>query len=129
VPPVVVAWDGRMSLPFSVPAEMDLDWECEVTLEGGGSVRAHGRLFDLPATDHAWPAGVVHCVWDAYEPSPGVLNYEVWHARLGADGRWSAPENRPVARARTSSLRSRPRRRAGCGWPGHQRGGRRPVVQ
>ena len=28
VPPVVLAWDGRMTLPFSVPADMDLDWEC-----------------------------------------------------------------------------------------------------
>ena len=74
VPPVVLAWDGRMVLPFSVPAEMDLDWECEVTLEGGGSVRAHGRLFDLPASGHAWPGGVVHCVRRA----------EVWlEAQLG----------------------------------------------
>src|SRR5688500_13874686 len=46
VPPVVLAWDGRMVLPFSVPAEVDQNWECEVTLEGGGSVRAQGRLFD-----------------------------------------------------------------------------------
>src|SRR4051812_15220647 len=33
VPPVVLAWDGQLSLPFSVPAEMDGDWECEVTLD------------------------------------------------------------------------------------------------
>jgi 4-alpha-glucanotransferase len=74
-PPVVLAWDGRMSLPFQVPAEMDLDWECEVTLEGGGTVRAHGRLFDLPAANHAWPAGVVHCIRTADMWLEGQLGY------------------------------------------------------
>jgi 4-alpha-glucanotransferase len=75
VPPVVLAWDGRLSLPFSVPAEMDLDWECEVTTEQGGVVRAHGRLFDLPADSHAWPGGVVHCVRRAEVWLEGQLGY------------------------------------------------------
>ncbi|HEY5923833.1 MAG TPA: 4-alpha-glucanotransferase [Kofleriaceae bacterium] len=75
VPPVVLAWDGRLVLPFSVPAEMDLDWECEVTLEGGGIVRGHGRLFDLPASGHAWPGGVVHCVRRAELWLEGQLGY------------------------------------------------------
>jgi 4-alpha-glucanotransferase len=87
VPPVVLAWDGRMSLPFSVPAEMDLDWECEVTTEQGGLVRAHGRLFDLPASDHAWPAGVVHCVRRAEVWLEGQLGYHTvkWKA-AGTEG-------------------------------------------
>src|SRR4051812_15789899 len=36
VPPVVLAWDGELVLPFSVPAEFDDDWECTVTTEQGG---------------------------------------------------------------------------------------------
>lgn len=75
VPPVVVAWDGRMTLPFSVPAEFDDDWECVVSIEGGGGVRAHGRLFDLPADSHAWPDGVVHCVRRAEVWLEGQLGY------------------------------------------------------
>ncbi len=75
VPPVVLAWDGRLVLPFTVPAEMDLDWECEITLEGGGGLRAHGRLFDLPADSHAWPGGVVHCVRRAEIWLEGLLGY------------------------------------------------------
>ena len=75
VPPVVLAWDGRLSLPFSVPAEMDLDWECEVTTEQGGLVRAHGRLFDLPAEGHGWPGGAVHCVRRAEVWLEGQLGY------------------------------------------------------
>ena len=75
VPPVVLAWDGRMSLPFAVPAEFDDDWQCEVTLEGGGMVRAHGRLFDLPSDSHAWPGGVVHCVRRAEVWLEGALGY------------------------------------------------------
>ena len=62
VPPVVVAWDGTLEVPFSVPAEDNAEWELEVETEGGGLHRAHGRLFDLPADGHAWPGGVVHCV-------------------------------------------------------------------
>ncbi|HUS31653.1 MAG TPA: 4-alpha-glucanotransferase [Kofleriaceae bacterium] len=75
VPPVVLAWDGRLALPFHVPAEFDDDWECEVTLEDGGTVRAHGRLFDLPAEGHAWPGGVVHCRRTASVWLEGQLGY------------------------------------------------------
>ncbi|HEU4610520.1 MAG TPA: 4-alpha-glucanotransferase, partial [Kofleriaceae bacterium] len=75
VPPVVLAWDGRLSLPFSVPADMDLDWECEVKTEQGGTFRAHGRLFDLPADGHAWPGGAVHCVRRAELWLEGQLGY------------------------------------------------------
>src|SRR3954469_11798047 len=59
VPPVLLAWDGQLALTFNVPAEMEGDWECEVTLDieanasgsavvgvegagGGGVIRAHG---------------------------------------------------------------------------------------
>jgi 4-alpha-glucanotransferase len=87
VPPVVLAWDGRMSLPFSVPADMDLEWECEVTTEQGGLVRAHGRLFDLPASNHAWPGGAVHCVRRAEVWLEGQLGYHTvkWKA-AGTEG-------------------------------------------
>jgi 4-alpha-glucanotransferase len=87
VPPIVLAWDGRLVLPFSVPAEMDLDWECEITLEGGGGIRAHGRLFDLPADSHAWPSGVVHCVRRAEIWLEGQLGYHTltWKA-AGTEG-------------------------------------------
>jgi hypothetical protein len=37
--------------------------------------------------------GAVHCVWDAYRPAPGQLDYEIYQAVLGADGRWSPPVN------------------------------------
>src|SRR5690606_12081261 len=49
VPPVVLAWDGTLSLPFSVPAERDAEWSCEVTTEEGSTFAARGRLFELPA--------------------------------------------------------------------------------
>ena len=62
VPPVVIGWDGTLVVPFSVPADLDGPWEIEVTTEAGQQVRAHGRLFELPADGHAWPQGVVHCV-------------------------------------------------------------------
>jgi len=62
VPPVVIGWDGELIVPFSVPAELDEHWEVEVTTAEGRTIRAHGRLFELPAEHHAWPGGVVHCV-------------------------------------------------------------------
>jgi len=62
VPPVVIGWDGELIVPFSVPAELDEPWEVVVTTEAGRTIRAHGRLFELPAEHHAWPGGVVHCV-------------------------------------------------------------------
>ena len=61
VPPVVVGWNGTLVVPFTVPADLDTDWEVEVTAESGHTLRAHGRLFELPADSHEWPSGVVHC--------------------------------------------------------------------
>lgn len=75
VPPVVLAWDGELVLPFSVPAEFDDDWECTVTTEQGGQFRAKGRLFDLPGDGHGWPGGVVHCVRRATVFLEGQLGY------------------------------------------------------
>lgn len=62
VPPVVIGWNGTLVVPFRVPAEFDDDWEVEIATEGGRTIHARGRLFDLPADSHAWPGGVVHCV-------------------------------------------------------------------
>jgi 4-alpha-glucanotransferase len=75
VPPVVVGWDGVLVVPFSVPAGLDEPWEVEVTTEAGRTIRAHGRLFELPAQDHAWPGGVVHCVRRARIALDGELGY------------------------------------------------------
>ena len=81
VPPVVTGWDGELVVPFSVPAESDGRWEVEVATEAGQTVRAHGRLFELPATGHAWPGGVVHCVRRA-RIAVGELGYHTvrWQA-------------------------------------------------
>jgi 4-alpha-glucanotransferase len=62
VGPVVVGWNGTLVVPFAVPASSDGDWEVEVTTESGRHVKAHGRLFELPADSHAWPGGQVHCI-------------------------------------------------------------------
>lgn len=62
VPPVVHGWNGTLVIPFAVPASSDGDWEVQVRTESGRTVKAHGRLFDLPADSHAWPGGVVHCI-------------------------------------------------------------------
>jgi 4-alpha-glucanotransferase len=75
VPPVVLAWDGTLALPFAVPAERDGTWTCEVTTEQGATLAARGQLFDLPAHGHAWPGGVVHCVRTATVPLGGQLGY------------------------------------------------------
>jgi len=108
VPPVVLAWDGELALTFFVPAEMDGEWECEVILEetanstasavsqsgalgggvsssGSGVIRAHGRLFDLPADGHAWPGGAVHCRRTARVWLEGQLGYHKgkWRAAGG----------------------------------------------
>ena len=61
-PPVVIGWDGTIVVPFAVPADDDQPWEVEVTTESGRVVRAHGRMFELPADSHAWPGGVCHCI-------------------------------------------------------------------
>ncbi len=87
VPDVVLAWDGMLVMPFSVPASDDGDWELEVTTEEGGVFRAKGRLFDLPAEGHAHPGGVVHCVRRAEVFLEGQLGYHSvrWQA-LGQSG-------------------------------------------
>ena len=87
VPPVVLAWDGSLEVPFAVPAEHDGDWEIEVTTEAGARHRAHGRLFALPADSHAWPGGVVHCVRRTRLWLDGELGYHQLRWRVaGHDG-------------------------------------------
>ncbi|HUJ59111.1 MAG TPA: 4-alpha-glucanotransferase [Kofleriaceae bacterium] len=84
VPPVVLAWDGLLEVPFRVRADADTDWELEVLTEGGARHRARGRMFDLPADSHAWPGGVVHCVRRA-RLALGELGYHAvrWRAAGG----------------------------------------------
>jgi 4-alpha-glucanotransferase len=87
VPPVVLAWDGMLEVPFSVAADYNDDWEVEITTEAGGVHRAHGRLFDLAADSHAWPGGVVHCIRRARVSLEGELGYhEVRWRAAGAQG-------------------------------------------
>ncbi len=87
VPPVVVAWDGEaLAVPLRVPAEDDGDWALEVTTEGGQVHRAAGRLFELGAHDHAWPAaldGRVHCVRTARVELGGELGYHRLRWQVG----------------------------------------------
>jgi 4-alpha-glucanotransferase len=87
VPPVVIGWDGALSVPFAVRADTDGDWEVEVTTEAGRTIRARGRMFDLPADSHAWPGGVVHCIRRATVWTGGELGYHrvAWGAG-GAHG-------------------------------------------
>lgn len=96
VPAVVVGWNGSLAVPFSVPAEPDDTWEVEVTTESGRTVKAHGRLFDLPASDHARPQGLVHCVRTATISLDGETGYHSARWRvLGSQGEAlaiSAPE-------------------------------------
>ena len=87
VPPVVTGWDGSVVVPFSVPADLDGPWEVEVTTESGALVRAHGRLFELPADGHAWPGGVVHCVRRATVRLDGEDGYHALRWKVaGAEG-------------------------------------------
>jgi 4-alpha-glucanotransferase len=87
VPPVVVGWDGELVVPFSVPADLDDTWQVEITTESGRTVRAQGRLFELPAEGHAWPGGRVHCVRRARIALDRELGYHTlqWRA-AGARG-------------------------------------------
>jgi 4-alpha-glucanotransferase len=96
VPPVVVGWDATLVVPFAVPADSDGDWEVEVTTESGRVVKAHGRLFELPADSHAWPGGRVHCIRRATVWLEHELGYHAvaWRC-AGASGEAfgiSAPE-------------------------------------
>ncbi|HET7505279.1 MAG TPA: 4-alpha-glucanotransferase [Kofleriaceae bacterium] len=83
VPPVVVGWEGELSVPFTVPAERDDAWEIEVATESGRTVRANGRLFELPAGGHGWPGGVVHCVRRARVWLDRDLGYHTVRWRVG----------------------------------------------
>lgn len=83
VPPVVIGWDGEVVVPFSVPAQRDEAWEIELATESGRTVHAHGRLFELPAGEHAWPDGVVHCVRHARIWLDRDLGYHTLQWRAG----------------------------------------------
>jgi len=83
VPPVVLAWDGELIVPFAVPAAFDDVWEVEVTTEAGGTVRGQGRLFDLPAEGHAATGGQVRCVRRARISLDGELGYHLVRWRTG----------------------------------------------
>ncbi len=85
-PPVVVGWDGRLVVPFRVPAEIDADWEVVVTLESGETLARHGRLFDLPADGHAWPESLgraVHCLRHAPISGACEVGYHTLAWRCG----------------------------------------------
>jgi len=85
VPPVVVAWDGMLEVPFAVAADFNDDWSIEVVTEHGARHHAQGRLFDLPADAHAWPGEVVHCIRRARLALHGELGYHTlrWRAAGG----------------------------------------------
>ncbi len=84
VPPVVVAWDGELTVPLRVRADVDGGWELDVTLESGGQHTARGTLFELSADSHAHPGGIVHCIRRAHT-SLGVnaLGYHQLRWRVG----------------------------------------------
>lgn len=85
VPPVVVAWDGELELPFRVAAEHDADWELSVTTEDRRTLAASGRLFALHADAHAHPGGDrVHCIRRA-KLSLGALGYHELAWRCGSE--------------------------------------------
>ena len=76
-PPVVLAWDGELVVPFRVQAEVDDDWELSVVTESGDRFTARGRLFELVADSHAWPGGVVHCIRRARLSLGNALGYHI----------------------------------------------------
>jgi 4-alpha-glucanotransferase len=82
VPPVVLAWDGALDVPFAVPAEQDGAWELEITTEAGRTIRATGRLYELTAEDHAVRRGEAYCVRHARVSLDGELGYHTvrWQA-------------------------------------------------
>ncbi|HTJ40948.1 MAG TPA: 4-alpha-glucanotransferase [Kofleriaceae bacterium] len=86
--PAIVDWGAGARLPLRVAAEDDGDWELEIRFESGRTERREGRLFDLPARDHAWPdafGGRVHCKRDIAVPG-GELGYHTiaWRFTAGA---------------------------------------------
>jgi len=83
VPPVVLAWDGALDVPFAVPAERDAAWELEITTEAGRAIRASGRLFELTADGHAPRGGEVYCVRHARVSLDGELGYHTVRWQTG----------------------------------------------
>ncbi|MBC7974485.1 MAG: hypothetical protein H7138_05820, partial [Myxococcales bacterium] len=82
VPPVVVAWNGELIVPFTVPAAIDEVWELEVVTEAGRTIAGRGTLFTLPAEHHTDVDGVVHCVRSVRVVLGGELGYHTlrWQA-------------------------------------------------
>ena len=85
VPPVVLAWDGELVVPFRVKADTDGDWELEVVTEAGDRFAARGRLFELAADSHAWPGGVVHCIRRATLSLGNALGYHTVTWRVAGE--------------------------------------------
>jgi len=83
VPPVIVAWDGELVVPFRVPAERDAAWSATVTAEDGGTFSATGQLFELVADSHAYPGGAIHCIRRAPLSLGGALGYHELAWRCG----------------------------------------------
>jgi 4-alpha-glucanotransferase len=82
VPPVLVAWDGELAVPFRVLADLDGPWEVEVTTESGRTLRGQGTLFELPASAHSVHDGVVRCLRRVPVRLEGELGYHAlrWQA-------------------------------------------------
>jgi 4-alpha-glucanotransferase len=85
VPPVIVAWNGELEVPFRVAAEDDAEWELSVTTEDQRTLAANGRLFAIDADAHAYPGGDrVHCIRRA-KLSVGALGYHELAWRCGGE--------------------------------------------
>src|SRR6185436_18656991 len=83
VPPVVVAWNGELAVPITVPADLDAPWEIEVATEAGRTLRGRGSLFELAASEHASPGGVVHCQRHVPVRLDGELGYHTLRWQVG----------------------------------------------
>jgi 4-alpha-glucanotransferase len=84
-PPVVVAWDGAGTLPLWVRADLDADWALELVDEAGARQHAAGRLFHLPASDHASNDGVTRCWRHVELPLAGRHGWFTARWQVGAD--------------------------------------------
>jgi len=85
VPPVVVAWNGELAVPIRVPADLDAPWEIEVATEAGRTLRGRGSLFELAASEHASPGGVVHCQRHVPVRIDGELGYHTVRWQVGRE--------------------------------------------